>query len=45
MEAVTILAVILQKVRLSSILEEPPKPLMKVTLRPKRTLSMRAERR
>lgn len=45
MEAVAILAVLLQKVRLASIRPQPPKPIMKVTLRPSRTLDMKLVRR
>ncbi|MFN7023584.1 MAG: cytochrome P450 [Pseudorhizobium sp.] len=45
MEAVAILAVILQKVSLAYITPRPPEPLMKVTLRPKRSLSMKVSRR
>jgi cytochrome P450 len=41
MEAVAILAVLLQKVRLAAIEPQPPKPVMKVTLRPSKTLTMR----
>jgi cytochrome P450 len=44
-EAVAILAVVLQKVRLSSVTNHPPEPIMKVTLRPKRKLSMRLDTR
>ncbi|WP_426128853.1 cytochrome P450 [Pararhizobium sp. PWRC1-1] len=40
MEAVAILAVLLQKVRLAAIEPQPPKPVMKVTLRPNKTLGM-----
>jgi cytochrome P450 len=40
MEAVAILAVLLQKVQLSAIAPRPPKPIMKVTLRPNRPLGM-----
>jgi len=40
-EAVAILAVLLQKVRLAAIEPQPPKPVMKVTLRPSKTLTMR----
>lgn len=40
MEAVAILAVLLQKVRLATIEAEPPKPIMKVTLRPDRAQRM-----
>jgi cytochrome P450 len=43
MEAVTILAVLLQKVRLSNTTNEPPEPMMKVTLRPKRQLLMKLD--
>ena len=45
MEAVAILAVLLQAVRLRHATGEAPKPTMKVTLRPKRELCMRVERR
>jgi cytochrome P450 len=45
MEAVAILAVILQGVGLSSVADQPPAPLMKVTLRPKRKLSMTVQAR
>lgn len=41
MEAVAILAVLLQKVRLAAIEPQAPKPVMKVTLRPNRTLTMK----
>ncbi|WP_426230681.1 cytochrome P450 [Pararhizobium sp. DWP3-4] len=40
MEAVAILAVLLQKVRLTAIEPQAPKPIMKVTLRPIRRLNM-----
>ncbi|UHS59101.1 cytochrome P450 [Agrobacterium vaccinii] len=40
MEAVAILAVLLQKLRLSAASEQAPKPLMKVTLRPDNALRM-----
>ncbi|MBB3564371.1 cytochrome P450 [Rhizobium sp. BK512] len=40
MEAVAILAVLLQKVRLAAIGSAPPKPIMKVTLRPDRAQRM-----
>jgi cytochrome P450 len=40
MEAVAILAVLLQKVRLTSNVALPPKPIMKVTLRPTQALNM-----
>ncbi|MFD1702483.1 cytochrome P450 [Methylopila henanensis] len=40
MEAVAILAVLLQKVRLATIEPEPPKPVMKVTLRPNQAQRM-----
>jgi cytochrome P450 len=40
MEAVAILAVILQRVRLTPTEPRPPKPIMKVTLRPTQALSM-----
>jgi cytochrome P450 len=40
MEAVAILAVLLQKVRLTASDPLPPKPIMKVTLRPNQALSM-----
>lgn len=40
MEAVAILAVLLQKVRIAVTEPHPPKPLMKVTLRPERALRM-----
>jgi cytochrome P450 len=45
MEAVAILAVILQKMRLVSVDRKPPVPIMKVTLRPKDSLMMRAVKR
>jgi cytochrome P450 len=45
MEAVAILAVILQKVSLASATRQPPEPLMKVTLRPKRNLLMKLSAR
>jgi cytochrome P450 len=41
MEAVAILAVLLQKVRLAAIEPQPPKPVMKVTLRPDKTIGMK----
>jgi cytochrome P450 len=41
MEAVAILAVLLQKTRLAAIDPQAPKPVMKVTLRPDRSLNMR----
>lgn len=40
-EAVAVLAVLLQKVRLATIEPQPPKPIMKVTLRPNKTLGMK----
>jgi cytochrome P450 len=40
MEAVAILAVLLQKFRLVAISPQPPKPIMKVTLRPHQALTM-----
>ena len=40
MEAVAILAVLLQNVRLTAREPRPPKPIMKVTLRPNQALSM-----
>ena len=40
MEAVAILAVILQRMRLVSVDQKPPLPIMKVTLRPKDSLMM-----
>lgn len=40
MEAVAILAVLLQQVRLTTIEPEPPRPVMKVTLRPNRPQRM-----
>ncbi len=40
MEAVAILAVLLQSVRLAAVEPQPPKPVMKVTLRPNKTLRM-----
>ncbi|MFN7090299.1 MAG: cytochrome P450 [Allorhizobium sp.] len=45
MEAVAILAVILQKVSLTSVAAKPPAPLMKVTLRPRTNLAMKVRRR
>ena len=45
MEAVAILAVLLQAVRLRHASGAAPKPTMKVTLRPKRELCMRVDRR
>lgn len=45
MEAVAVLAVILQKLSLTSVAPQPPAPLMKVTLRPKTNLSMMVRRR
>lgn len=45
MEAVAILAVILQKMRLVSVDNKPPVPIMKVTLRPKSSLMMRTVKR
>ncbi|MGE8106423.1 cytochrome P450 [Allorhizobium sp. NPDC080224] len=45
MEAVAVLAVILQKVRLTSVARRPPEPLMKVTLRPRTKLAMTVRRR
>nr|WP_235988657.1 cytochrome P450 [Pseudorhizobium endolithicum] len=45
MEAVAVLAVILQTVSLTSVAEQPPKPLMKVTLRPKKSLMMKVRAR
>jgi len=45
MEAVAVLAVILQKVSMTSVAEQPPEPLMKVTLRPKKSLLMRVKQR
>lgn len=45
MEAVAILAVILQKVSLASATRQLPEPLMKVTLRPKRNLLMKLRAR
>ena len=45
MEAVAILAVLLKSVRLDRASSEPPTPLMKLTLRPKRKLYMRVGRR
>lgn len=41
MEAVAALAVILQKVVLERVTDQPPEPLMKVTLRPKKSLRMK----
>lgn len=41
MEAVAILAVILQKVRLATIEPQAPKPIMKVTLRPNKALRLK----
>jgi cytochrome P450 len=41
MEAVAILAVLLQKARLAAIEARPPKPVMKVTLRPQKMLGMK----
>lgn len=41
MEAVSIMAVLLQKLKLSTITTQAPKPLMKVTLRPENPLRMR----
>ncbi|WP_320199834.1 cytochrome P450 [Agrobacterium sp. rho-13.3] len=41
MEAVAILAVLLQKVRLAAIEPQTPKPVMKVTLRPDKTIRMK----
>jgi cytochrome P450 len=40
MEAVAILAVLLQKVRLTTKVPLPPKPIMKVTVRPAQALTM-----
>jgi len=45
MEAVAVLAVILRKVSMTSVAEQPPEPLMKVTLRPKKSLLMRVKQR
>jgi hypothetical protein len=45
MEAVAILAVLLQAVRLRSRSGEMPKPRMKVTLRPRQEPRMQIERR
>ncbi|MDP8920548.1 MAG: cytochrome P450, partial [Pseudomonadota bacterium] len=45
MEAVAILAVLLQAVRLRSRSGEMPKPRMKVTLRPRQEPRMQVERR
>lgn len=45
MEAVAILAVILQKVSLASATRQLPEPLMKVALRPKRNLLMKLRAR
>jgi len=41
MEAGVILTVLLQKVRLAAIEPQPPKPVMKVTLRPNKPLGMK----
>jgi cytochrome P450 len=41
MEAVAILAVLLQKVRVGTIERQAPKPVMKVTLRPDKALNMK----
>lgn len=45
MEAVAILAVILQRMRLVSVDQKPPLPIMKVTLRPEKSLMMRVAKR
>jgi cytochrome P450 len=45
LEAVAVLAVLLQAARLRHASGEAPQPIMKVTLRPKRELRMRVERR
>jgi cytochrome P450 len=45
MEAVAVLAVILKKVSLTSVAEQPPEPLIKVTLRPKKSLWMKLRAR
>jgi hypothetical protein len=45
MEAVAILAVLLQAVRLRSRADDMPAPMMKVTLRPKKEAEMLVERR
>jgi cytochrome P450 len=45
MEAVAVLAVLLQSFRLKSRSDVPPKPVMKVTLRPKPNLEMIIEKR
>ncbi|MGC4411030.1 cytochrome P450 (plasmid) [Rhizobium rosettiformans] len=45
MEAVAVLAVVLQKLSLTSVATQPPVPLMKVTLRPRTSLVMTVRRR
>lgn len=45
MEGVTILATLLRAVRLTSTADQPPKPRMRLTLRPTGKLWMRVERR
>jgi cytochrome P450 len=45
MEGVVVLAVLLQRVRLVQMNPIPPKPIMKVTLRPKNGLKMRSSSR
>ena len=45
MEGVAILATLLRNIDLTSITAEPPKPRMRLTLRPERPLMMRVEQR
>jgi len=45
MEGVAILATLLRAVKLTSLADHPPKPRMRLTLRPDKKLMMRVERR